>query len=137
MLDVVHKKGFFAIDLPLRDVVQIDKLYQIAAEFLRKSLEEKQEIGEKTFDMWEWVGYHRISFENYDNRRDPEERDVFAIRRKYVDKMDWPSDPNFREQSLLVYDFLYDLGGIFFYIIFILFLFNFLLFLLFLVLILF
>jgi len=60
------------------------------------------------FDLM-WGGYTRLMFDNLDNIRDPEERDIFELHYRYREEMNWPSD-NFAARTLEAYRLLWNIS---------------------------
>lgn len=60
--------------------------------------------------LYSYGGYTEIEFENFDNKRVPERRDVFALKKENVEKLKWPST-NLKEKTCELHDHLFELTG--------------------------
>lgn len=59
-------------------------------------------------------GYTELNFDNRDNIRDPEIRDVFQIRMGEEGFIPWPSD-EFKKKSYLQFERQWNISSMFFY----------------------
>jgi len=113
IIQALRTQRFFVISLPDEDMSTLEETFSHMEEFFSKPLKEKTPYFKYSdADHFSRVGYERIIFDNEENRRDPEERDVFILyggsEKKELDSI-WPST-EFKESSLKMYNLLFSLS---------------------------
>eukprot|EP01117_Protostelium_nocturnum_P006293 TRINITY_DN2271_c0_g1_i2.p1 TRINITY_DN2271_c0_g1~~TRINITY_DN2271_c0_g1_i2.p1 ORF type:complete len:395 (+),score=121.66 TRINITY_DN2271_c0_g1_i2:365-1549(+) len=104
MVDSFKSNGFFILDMKDEEGAKIfEESYAEVKKFFEQDYKEKFKFA-YPHDL---AGYSNIEFENNDNKRIPENRDIFAIRPHLDEKLAWPSQ-ELREKSMKCYSFLFE-----------------------------
>jgi len=107
----LRDRGFFIISLSEGEHSAVKGLYGEMEAFFAHSTSEKEQMApprRSEKGRTQFSGYSQIYFDNRDNLREPELRDVFQIRPGEADPVPWPSDGSLEEEAMRVYGALWE-----------------------------
>eukprot|EP01094_Clydonella_sp_ATCC50884_P000858 TRINITY_DN1063_c0_g1_i1.p1 TRINITY_DN1063_c0_g1~~TRINITY_DN1063_c0_g1_i1.p1 ORF type:complete len:214 (+),score=44.59 TRINITY_DN1063_c0_g1_i1:110-751(+) len=107
LLQCMRERGFVVLRMSAEEKAAVSRLYDTMREFFAHSVAEKQSMappqridGQRT----QFSGYSQIHFDNRNNRRDPEYRDVFQVRPGEPQSVPWPEGFAMEEHAMAVYE---------------------------------
>lgn len=102
----LHARGFVVLKMTEAEHAATRQLYDTMAQFFDRPVAEKERLAPPARvdnSRTQFSGYSRIRFDNRDNRRAPEDRDVFQIRPGENTPVPWPADSPLADHSMAVY----------------------------------